>query len=151
MSAEEFAVSFGNYAAANDIIMVLPQAINCFMGDVEGDEDAAWNQVARNGSMMQFMKGIFDQAISGSDNLEAELATGAYEYNTAYPECTWNCDEDDEEYLQLASIPEPTQAQEAPKGDNRFAYAFGILGVLALAGVGYKKKTQKGEDDFEKI
>ena len=59
-SAEEFAYDFGNYAAANDIIMVLPQAENCFMGDVERDEDAKWNQVARDGSMMQFMKGIVE-------------------------------------------------------------------------------------------
>lgn len=64
MSAEEFAVSFGNYAAANDIILVLPQAIQCFMGDVEGDEDAARNQVARDGGMMTFMKGIFERVTS---------------------------------------------------------------------------------------
>jgi hypothetical protein len=64
MSAEEFAVSFGNYAAANDIIMVLPQAINCFMGDVEevyednedfDEEEADLNQVSRDGGMMVFM------------------------------------------------------------------------------------------------
>jgi len=100
MSAEEFAVSFGNYAAANDIILVLPQATNCFMGDVEGDEGAAWNQVARDGSMMTFMKGIFDRATSSDTSSQAsDLASGQYVYNTAYPECTWNCDEDDEEEL----------------------------------------------------
>jgi len=55
MSAEEFSTSFGNYAAANDIILVLPQASNCFMGDVEDDEDAALNQVSRDGGMMTFM------------------------------------------------------------------------------------------------
>jgi fructose-1,6-bisphosphatase len=63
-SADELAVVFGNYAAANDIILVLPQATGCFMGDVQGDEDAAWNQVARDGSMMTFMKGIFDRVTS---------------------------------------------------------------------------------------
>lgn len=43
MSAEEFSISFGNYAAENDIVMVLPQAASCFMGDVPGDDAAALN------------------------------------------------------------------------------------------------------------
>ena len=59
--ADDIAVVFGNYAAANDIVMVFPQATGCYMGDAEGDEEMEWNQVARDGSMMTFMKGIFDR------------------------------------------------------------------------------------------
>ena len=98
MSAEEFAVGFGNYAAANDIILVLPQATQCFMGDVEDDDAAALNQVSRDGGMMTFMKGIFDRVTSDeTDSQAADLESGRYVFNTAYPECTWNCDDMDED------------------------------------------------------
>lgn len=116
MSAEGFATSFGNYAAANDIILVLPQAINCFMGDVPDDEDAALNQVDRTGGMMTFMSGIFERVISDkTDSFAADLESGKYEYNQAYPAGTWEDDDDedyddeeDDEYLQLVSIPSPS-------------------------------------------
>ena len=99
-SADDIAEVFGNYAAANDIVMVFPQATGCYMGDADGDEEMEWNQVARDGSMMTFMKGIFDRATSGDTSSQAsDLASGQYVYNTAYPECTWNCDDDDEEEL----------------------------------------------------
>lgn len=63
-SADDIAEVFGNYAAANDIVMVFPQATGCYMGDADGDEEMEWNQVARDGSMMTFMKGIFDRVTS---------------------------------------------------------------------------------------
>ena len=86
MSAEEFSISFGNYAAENDIVMVLPQAASCFMGDVPGDDAAALNQVSRDGGMMTFMKGIYEKATtSDTSSRDADMATGAYEFRTAYP------------------------------------------------------------------
>lgn len=99
MSAEGFATSFGNYAAANDIILVLPQATNCFMGDVGDDDEAALNQVSRNGGMMKFMEGIFHTVIEDrTDSFAADLQSGSYEYKKAYPAGTWEDEDDDEDY-----------------------------------------------------
>jgi len=85
--ADDIAEVFGNYAAANDIIMVFPQASGCYMGDAYGDEEMEWNQVARDGSMMTFMKGIFDRVTdTDTSSLFDDLATGTYAINNG--ECS---------------------------------------------------------------
>lgn len=87
-SAEEFSTYFTSYAAANDIIMVFPQAIKCF--DREGVDPETDMQMTRTGDVMKFMKGIVDRALSPREaSLHQDLEAGDFEFGTGYPEGTF--------------------------------------------------------------
>ena len=88
MNAESFGPIFGPYAAANNVILIVPQAEGGWeeletIGSTPEDDD----QYTNEGVVMKFIKALTTRATTAKeDSFVADLATGEHTYGSGHPE-----------------------------------------------------------------
>lgn len=83
MDAEKFAISWGDYASQNDIVMVFPQAMGCW-NEKETDPAAhPYNKLiaSRDAEQLIFFKHIVERVKQQKKNIPSH---SRYEWGTAY-------------------------------------------------------------------
>lgn len=68
MNAQTFGPLFGQYAAANDVILILPQAQGSWENlETIGSDPTNDDQYTRRGKVMEFMRALITRATSAKD------------------------------------------------------------------------------------
>lgn len=86
MYAEDFGDIFAQYAEANNVIMVFPQAIGGWNANtIIGSETTLDDQYTRNGRINRYMKALIDRGTTARESTyTADLAAGEYTFGSLY-------------------------------------------------------------------
>jgi hypothetical protein len=91
MNAQSFGPLFGQYAAANDIVLIVPQAQHSWENlNTIGSDPTNDDQYTRKGKVMEFFRALITRATSAKDaTFVDQLAAGEHTFGSAYPAGTW--------------------------------------------------------------
>lgn len=87
MNAQTFGPTFAPYAAANNVILIVPQANGSWENSgTIGSDPSSDDQYTRNGKVMKFIKGLVGKATEAkSATFVDEMAAGEHTFGQAYP------------------------------------------------------------------